>query len=122
MDLRQDWPTALQQAGFDAVEAPSVWSLEGLLMYLPATAQDLLFDRIQGLTAPGSRVAVEALSPNFADPELRAQRRERMEQVRELMAKAGPVAARSRRTTSCGTSKSAKTSATGGVVTAGRSP
>ena len=89
VDLRQDWPEALQQAGFDA-SAPSVWSVEGLLMYLPAAAQELLFDRIQGLPAPGSRVGIEALSPNFADPGATAQRRERSERVRELMAKADP--------------------------------
>ncbi|MGA8330017.1 MAG: class I SAM-dependent methyltransferase [Mycobacterium sp.] len=88
VDLRQDWPTALRQAGFDP-SAPSVWSIEGLLMYLPAAAQDLLFDRIQELTAPGSRVAVEGLGPEFAVPELRAQRRERMDRVRDLMAQAG---------------------------------
>jgi methyltransferase (TIGR00027 family) len=87
VDLRQDWPTALQQAGFDA-SAPSAWSVEGLLMYLPAEAQDLLFTRIQGLTAPGSRVGVEGLAADFADPEARAQRRERMDRVRELMANA----------------------------------
>ena len=85
VDLRQDWPKALQQAGFDA-SAPSAWSAEGLLMYLPATAQELLFDRIQGLTAIGSRAGIEALAPNFADPEAQVQRRERMERVRELMA------------------------------------
>ena len=32
---------------------------EGLLIYLPAEAQDLLFDRITELSAPGSRVATE---------------------------------------------------------------
>ena len=58
-------------------------------MYLPAAAQDLLFDRIQDLTAPGSRVAVEGLGPEFAVPELRAQRRERMDRVRELVASSG---------------------------------
>jgi methyltransferase (TIGR00027 family) len=86
VDLRHDWPTALQQAGFDP-SAPSVWSIEGLLMYLPAAAQDLLFDRIHELAAPGSRIAVEGLGPEFAVPELRAQRRERMDRIRELMAK-----------------------------------
>jgi len=85
VDLRHDWPAALQQAGFDT-SAPSAWSVEGLLMYLPAEAQDLLFTRIQGLTAPGSRVGVEGLAPDFADPEARALRRERMDRVRELMA------------------------------------
>ena len=88
VDLRQDWPTALRQAGFDPT-APSVWSIEGLLMYLPAAAQDLLFERIQELAAPGSRIAVEGLGPEFAVPELRDVRRERMDRVRELMAEAG---------------------------------
>ena len=88
VDLRQDWPTALRQAGFDA-KAPSVWSIEGLLMYLPAAAQDLLFERIQDLAAPGSRIAVEGLGPEFAVPELRDQRRERMDRIRELMAQTG---------------------------------
>ena len=89
VDLRQDWPKALQEAGFDA-SAPSVWSAEGLMPYLPAAAQDLLFDRIQELTAPGSRVAVEALGPTFLDEEIRAKRRARMDRVREVMATANP--------------------------------
>ncbi len=89
VDLRQDWPTALRQAGFDA-SAPSAWSVEGLLMYLPAAAQDLLFTRVQELTAAGSRIGVEALAPNFADPEALAQRRERMDRVQALMAKVDP--------------------------------
>ena len=83
VDLRQDWPTALQQAGFDP-SAPSVWSIEGLLMYLPAAAQDLLLDRIQDLAAPGSRLAAEGLGPEFAAPERRALHRERMDRFREL--------------------------------------
>ena len=90
VDLRQDWPTALQQAGFDP-SAPSAWSVEGLLMYLPAAAQQLLFDRLQGLTAPGSRVGVEALAPEFADPAAFAKRRERMQRVQALMAEADPA-------------------------------
>ncbi len=59
IDLRQDWPTALRQAGFDAA-APSAFTAEGLLPFLPAAAQDLLFERIQALTAVGSQIAVEA--------------------------------------------------------------
>jgi methyltransferase (TIGR00027 family) len=89
VDLRHDWPAALQRAGFDA-SAPSVWSAEGLMPYLPAAAQELLFDRVNGLTAAGSRVAVEALGPSFLDPEFRAKRRERMDRVRSLMAKVDP--------------------------------
>lgn len=89
VDLRHDWPTALQQAGFDA-SAPSAWSAEGLMPYLPAAAQELLFDRVQALTAAGSRMAVEALGPRFLDPEFRAKRRERMDRIQALMAKVDP--------------------------------
>jgi len=55
--------------------------------YLPAAAQDLLFNRVQGLTVTGSRVAVEALGPEFLDPEFRAKRRERLDRIRAVMAK-----------------------------------
>ena len=55
-----------------------------LRMYLPAAAQDLLFNRIQGLAAPGSRVGVEDLTPDFADPAARAQRRERCNSAAEI--------------------------------------
>jgi methyltransferase (TIGR00027 family) len=89
VDLRHDWPTVLQQAGFDA-SAPSAWSAEGLMPYLPAAAQELLFDRVEGLTAPRSRVAVEALGPTFLDPEVRAKRRARMDRIRAVMAEADP--------------------------------
>ncbi len=88
-DLRQDWPEALQQAGFDR-SAPSTWSAEGLMPYLPAVAQELLFDRVQGLTAAASRIAVEALGPTFLDRESRAKRRARMDRIRALMGRADP--------------------------------
>jgi methyltransferase (TIGR00027 family) len=62
IDLRADWPTALREAGFDP-STSTAWSAEGLLPDLPVTGQDLLFERIAALSAPGSRIAVEALSP-----------------------------------------------------------
>lgn len=89
VDLRQDWPEALRQAGFDP-SAPSAWSAEGLMPYLPSAAQDMLFERVDALAAGGSRVAVEAIGPKFLDPELRAKRRERMERVRAMMAELEP--------------------------------
>ncbi len=89
VDLRHDWPAALQQAGFDP-SAPSAWSVEGLLPYLPAAAHELLFERIQGLAAPGSRIAVEAPGPDWMDEGVRAQRRERMDRIRAVMAKVEP--------------------------------
>lgn len=58
--------------------------------YLPAAAQDLLFERVQELTAAGSRVAVEALGPKFIDPEFRTKRRERMDRIRAVVAEVDP--------------------------------
>ncbi|OBK56570.1 class I SAM-dependent methyltransferase [Mycobacterium kubicae] len=89
VDLRHDWPAALRQAGFDP-SLPSAWSVEGLLPYLPAAAHELLFERIQSLTASGSRIAVEAPGPDWMDPDVRAQQRERMERMRALLAKTDP--------------------------------
>jgi methyltransferase (TIGR00027 family) len=58
VDLRDDWPAALRAAGFDP-ERPTAWIAEGLLMYLPAEAQDRLFDHITALNPAGSRLATE---------------------------------------------------------------
>jgi len=58
IDLREDWPAALRNSGFDDTK-PAAWSAEGLLMYLPPEAQDRLFDHITALSSPGSRLATE---------------------------------------------------------------
>jgi methyltransferase (TIGR00027 family) len=86
VDLRHDWPKALQQAGFDP-GAPSAFTAEGLLPFLPSEAQDLLFERVHALTAPGSRVAVEAPGPDFMNPEALERQRAQMQRYRELAAR-----------------------------------
>ncbi|MGW4118714.1 class I SAM-dependent methyltransferase [Nocardia sp. NPDC004711] len=58
VDLRDDWPAALTAAGFDP-ERPTAWSAEGLLPFLPGSAHDALFERIDALSAPGSSVATD---------------------------------------------------------------
>jgi methyltransferase (TIGR00027 family) len=58
IDLREDWPAALRDNGFDVTQ-PTSWSAEGLLMYLPPDAQDRLFDNITELSAPASLLATE---------------------------------------------------------------
>jgi methyltransferase (TIGR00027 family) len=58
VDLREDWPAALRDHGFDDT-SPTAWIAEGLLIYLPPDAQDRLFDNITALSAPGSRIATE---------------------------------------------------------------
>ena len=82
IDLRQDWPAALKEAGFDP-SRPTAWLAEGLLMYLPAEAQDLLFERITALSAPGSRVSAEAVGHH--DEDRRAQMRERWEKMADQL-------------------------------------
>ncbi len=78
IDLRQDWPAALRAAGFDP-SARTAWLAEGLLMYLPAEAQDRLFTQIGELSTAGSRVSAET-APEHAD-ERRQQMRERFKRV-----------------------------------------
>ncbi|KAA1251961.1 class I SAM-dependent methyltransferase [Mycobacterium simiae] len=62
VDLRDDWPQALRDNGFDPSE-PSAWIAEGLLIYMPATAQEQLFTGIDSLASAGSHAAVEDGTP-----------------------------------------------------------
>ena len=78
VDLRHDWPAALTAAGFDA-SLPTAWLAEGLLMYLPAEAQDRLFAQVTELSAPGSRVAVETVGVQAQDR--RELMRERFQKI-----------------------------------------
>jgi methyltransferase (TIGR00027 family) len=78
IDLRQNWPAALVEAGFDRSQ-PTAWIAEGLLGYLPPEAQDRLLDNISALSADGSRLATEAI-PDMSDVD--------HEQAREMMRKA----------------------------------
>jgi methyltransferase (TIGR00027 family) len=78
VDLRNNWPAALIDAGFDHRQ-PTAWIAEGLLGYLPPEAQDRLLDNISALSADGSRLAAEAL-PDMSDVD--------HERAREMMRKA----------------------------------
>jgi methyltransferase (TIGR00027 family) len=78
IDLRNDWPKALREAGFDAT-SPTAWLAEGLLMYLPADAQDRLFEQVTQLSATGSRIAVETIGTHADDR--RERMRERFESI-----------------------------------------
>ncbi len=82
VDLRHDWPAALREYGFDPKQ-PTVWLAEGLLMYLPAEAQDRLFSLITDLSAPGSRIAAEAVG--VRSDERRAQMQERFEKIADQL-------------------------------------
>ncbi len=86
IDLRDDWPTALRAAGFDA-DQPTAWSAEGLLGYLPPEAQDRLLDTITALSPPGSRIATESMPRR--DDALRERLKEHMRTVSERWRKHG---------------------------------
>jgi methyltransferase (TIGR00027 family) len=81
VDLRDDWPGALQAAGFDP-RIPAAWSAEGLVVYLPPEAQDALFDNVTALSAAGSQLANEFVPDTavFADERWRAHH-ERMSEL-----------------------------------------
>lgn len=81
IDLREDWPMALRNNGFDS-KVPTAWSAEGLLRYLPAQAQDLLFERIHEMSAPGSRIVVNAPTDDALDPDRLVRERELSQRLR----------------------------------------
>src|SRR6185312_7441407 len=54
VDLREDWSTELNAAGFEPTR-PSAWIAEGLFGYLAPESQDRLLDAVTALSAPGSR-------------------------------------------------------------------
>ena len=58
VDLRDDWPRAVRDGGFDPGR-PTAWIAEGLLIYLPPDGQDRLLNAVTELSTPGSRLATE---------------------------------------------------------------
>lgn len=68
-DLRLDWTPALLTAGFDP-ERPTTWVAEGLLPYMPPTAERRLLDAVVAHSAPGSALGCEVkhrMKPATAD-------------------------------------------------------
>ncbi|MEE2852466.1 MAG: class I SAM-dependent methyltransferase [Actinomycetota bacterium] len=78
VDLRNDWPKALAEAGFDKSQ-PTAWIAEGLFGYLPPEAQDRLLDNITALSADGSWLACEAI-PDMSEVDT--------EKAQEMMSRA----------------------------------
>lgn len=83
-DLRQDWPKALRDNGFDP-QLPTAWLAEGLLLFLPGEAQDRMFDDIVSLSAPGSRIALEVWSMDEPARKAMERQRRRAEELRERL-------------------------------------
>lgn len=58
VDLREDWPARLVDAGFRTDE-PTAWLAEGLLVYLSADEAARLLTSVGTLSAPGSTISFE---------------------------------------------------------------
>jgi methyltransferase (TIGR00027 family) len=59
IDLREDWPAALQRAGFDATQ-PTAWLAEGVLIgFLPPEAEVRLLDNVAALSVASSTFAAD---------------------------------------------------------------
>jgi len=69
-DLRDDWGAELRASGFDA-SRPTAWLVEGLLSFLTPETEERLFATIRALSAPGSRLGVEAIGGSVRHMALR---------------------------------------------------
>lgn len=72
VDLRQDWPTRLREAGFES-DMPSAGLIEGLLIYLAADEVAHLLSAVAELASPRSQLALD--EGNVADASLLNQAR-----------------------------------------------
>jgi methyltransferase (TIGR00027 family) len=66
VDLADDWPKVLQSQGFDS-SAPTVWLIEGLLQYVEEPDVDVLFARVDALSAPGSVLLYDVVGRALLD-------------------------------------------------------
>jgi methyltransferase (TIGR00027 family) len=71
VDLADDWPTALTEAGFDP-RTPTAWLIEGLLQYLDETAVRTLFERVNALSARGSVLLYDVVGKTLLESPMMA--------------------------------------------------
>jgi methyltransferase (TIGR00027 family) len=71
VDLADDWPTVLTNAGFDP-RSPTVWLIEGLLQYLAESDVRTLFDRVHRLSAPKSTVLYDVVGKSLLESPMMA--------------------------------------------------
>ena len=71
VDLADDWPHALEAAGFDR-QSPTVWLIEGLLQYLDEDAVHTLFERVDALSAPNSTLLYDVVGKTLLESPMMA--------------------------------------------------
>ena len=73
VDLREEWPRKLLEAGFNRKER-TLWSVEGLLMYLNETQVIALFDKINTLASTKDILLFDIFTRNLLDaPHMKKQ-------------------------------------------------
>jgi methyltransferase (TIGR00027 family) len=83
IDLRADWPAALQTAGFDPAQ-PTAWLAEGVLIgFLPPEAELRLLANVDALSAVGSKFAADYGSVGAETEEKKRQAQTLTERWRE---------------------------------------
>ncbi len=83
IDLRADWPAALQTAGFDPAQ-PTAWLAEGVLIgFLPPEAELRLLENVDALSAVGSTFAADYGSVGAETEEKKQQAQTLTERWRE---------------------------------------
>lgn len=86
-DLTSDWTSPLLAAGFDPTQ-PTIWLIEGLLMYLSESDCDALIRQVAELSAPDSSLMLEHLAKlMFSDEGKEARARVESQGARWLSAR-----------------------------------
>lgn len=66
VDLQEDWPTHLLKSSFKSGE-PTLWLVEGLLMYLEESQVKALFTKINSLSSPKDVMLFDVLGRSLLD-------------------------------------------------------
>jgi methyltransferase (TIGR00027 family) len=68
VDLTGSWTEVLQEASFDP-QQPTVWLLEGFLVYLPTESEIRILEDVTRLSVPGSWIGFDAMNSEMLTSE-----------------------------------------------------
>lgn len=80
-DLQAEWANSLVKQGFQA-DAPTIWLVEGVIMYLPELSAHALLKTLSMLSAPGSVLGIDGVTVGSIAAAQRARQADRGRVVR----------------------------------------